>query len=488
MFLVLGVMVGLLLGAIPGLAGVPGLAILIPLSTGLETGPAIALLLGMLTATTATDSIPAILFGLPGTAGAQATIIDGHAMALKGEGAEALGATYSAQMLGGLFSAAILALSIPVLRPVVLAFASPEFFMLGVLGVTMVAVLSRGAAMKGIAAAAVGLLFASVGRDPMMANLRWTFDSLYLVDGIPLVPLALGLFALPEVAGLVATGSTIAQSPPKSGGIARGIRSTLSNWFLVLRSSALGCWLGALPGIGIAMVDWLAYAQAMQTCRGAKETFGKGDVRGVIAPESAVSAKDAGSLIPTLAFGIPGSASMALMLSAFHIHGVAPGVSMFTTSLDVTYTVIWILVLSSVTAGLMVLALGNAFAKVATMNLHFLVPTILVLVFFAVFQSSQSLWDVVLLLFFGALGWAMKSFRWPRPPLLLGFVLGPILERFYSISLQAYGFSWVFRPMVIIIIAVSILGLYFGIRTERKYETGEEIEEIKTPDSVQVDE
>ena len=212
-FLVVGVVMGLSLGAIPGLGGLVGLAILLPFTLDLDTLSAFAVMIGLISVTSTSDTIPSVLFGVPGTAASQATILDGHPMAKRGEAGRAFGAAYMASMMGGLFGALILAVSIPVLRPIVLAFSAPEFFMMGMLGISMVAVLSGGAPLKGLVVGALGLMVGMVGMDYQVGEMRWTFGQLYLWEGVPLVPVALGIFAIPEMADLVIRGTRIADVP-----------------------------------------------------------------------------------------------------------------------------------------------------------------------------------------------------------------------------------------------------------------------------------
>ncbi|HEX2255375.1 MAG TPA: tripartite tricarboxylate transporter permease, partial [Afifellaceae bacterium] len=415
-FLLVGVLAGLTLGVIPGLGGLVGMAMLLPFTFDMNPTAAFAMLVGLLAVTATSDTIPSVLFSVPGTVGAQATILDGHPMARKGEAGRAFGAAYMASLIGGLFGAAVLAVSIPILRPIVLLFGSPEFFMLGMLGIAMVAVLSGGAPIKGIVAATLGLCIGMIGADPQTGYARWTFDQLYLWGGVPLVPVTLGLYAIPEVVDLAIRGTRIADVPgSKIKGVVAGMRDTFRNWFLVLRCSTLGVWIGFIPGLGSQVVDWFAYGHALQTEKGARETFGTGDVRGVIAPESANNAKEGGSLIPTIAFGVPGSAPMALLLAAFIIHGLDPGPDMLTRNLDVTYTMIWSLALANVIGTGLCLAFTPQLAKIASIRIHLLTPLVISVVFLAAFQATSNVGDIVVLLVFAALGWLMKQFGWPRP-------------------------------------------------------------------------
>ncbi len=467
-FLVLGVVMGLSLGAIPGLGGLVGLAILLPFTLDLDTLSAFAVMIGLISVTTTSDTIPSVLFGVPGTAASQATILDGHPMAKKGEAGRAFGAAYMASMMGGLFGALILAVSIPVLRPIVLAFSAPEFFMMGMLGISMVAVLSGGAPLKGLVVGALGLMVGMVGMDYQVGEMRWTFGQLYLWEGVPLVPVALGIFAIPEMADLVIRGTRIADVPKDAlRGVTVGIRDAFRHWFLVLRSSAVGVWVGATPGLGGAVVDWFAYGHAVQTERGARESFGTGDVRGVIAPESANNAKEGGSLIPTLAFGVPGSAAMAILLGVFLIQGISPGPDMLTKHLDVTYTMVWSIAIANIFGTGLCLLLTNHLARLANVRVHLLAPLVIVVVFLAAFQAKRHFGDLFLLLSFGVLGWLMKRFGWPRPPLILGLVLSSVLENYFFIAASHYGVSWLWRPIVLVIGALIVTSLVYGQRWTR---------------------
>jgi TctA family transporter len=469
LFLSLGVVIGLALGAIPGLGGLVGLAILLPFTYTMDAFEALAIMIGLLAVTTTSDTIPSVLFAVPGTTGSQATILDGHPMARQGEAGRAFGAAYTASLLGGLFGALVLALSVPMFRPLVLALGSPEFFMMGILGISMVAVLSGRAPIKGLIAGAVGLGVGMIGVDPQSGSLRWTFGQLYLWDGIPLVPVTLGIFAIPEIVDLVIKGTRIADvQDQKIKGALAGIRDAFRHWFLVIRSSAIGVWVGAIPGLGTSVVDWFAYGHAVQTEKGASQSFGKGDVRGVIAPESANNAKEGGSLIPTIAFGVPGSASMALILAALLIHGISPGPDMITTNLDLTYTMIWSLALANILGTTICLTLTPVLAQVARARIQILAPLVIAVVFLAAFQASVQFGDLVSLLIFSLLGWLMKRFAWPRPPLILGLVLSRIIENYLFISVGAYGVTWLGRPFVLLIMALTIISLVFGIRQARR--------------------
>jgi TctA family transporter len=471
MFLFAGVLIGLILGVIPGLGGLVGMALLLPFTFDMDKFAAFAFLLGMGAVTSTSDTIPAVLFGVPGTTGSAATVLDGLPMARKGEAGRALGASYTANCIGGIFGALLLAISIPILRPVMLYLGSPELLSFSVFGLSMVAVLSGSSPLRGIVSACIGLMFAMVGSDPQTGTLRWTLDSLYLWDGLPIVPVTLGLFALPEIADMAITRMQIATDVERAKFDAKrgqwiGVRDAFKHWWLVIRVSWLGAALGAIPGIGSSIVDWVAYGHGARTEKGADETFGKGDIRGVLASEGSNNAKDGGALVPTIAFGVPGSASMAILLGAFLIHGLIPGPDMLTKHLDVTYSMVWSVALANVLGTGICLMFSNQFAKLALVRFSVMVPMIMAVVFLAAFQGSRQWGDLYALFAFGIGGWMMKRLKWPRPPLILGFVLGDIVERYMFISVERYGTEWIFptsfgnaRWVVLFMFAISIYGL-----------------------------
>ncbi len=467
-FLFLGVIIGLVLGVIPGLGGLVGLSLLLPFTFNMDPYTALAFLMGLQAVVVTSDTIPAVLFGVPGTVGSAATILDGYPMARKGEAGRAFGAAFTASVIGGLYGAMLLALAVPIIRPIIMEVRSPELLAICVFGLSLVAVLSGSTPLKGLAAACIGLLVATAGDDPQTGTLRWTFDTLYLYDGLPVVPLALGLFAVPEIADMVITRQTI------SGGTDagsrwqqwQGVKDVMRNKFLVFRCATIGSCLGAVPGIGAAIIDWVAYGHAVRSIKDSGLTFGKGDVRGVIASESSNNAKEGGALLPTIAFGVPGSASMALILGAFLIHGLLPGPEMLTNRLDITYTLVWSVAIANILGAGICFAFTGQLAKIALVRIGILAPVVLAITFIGAFQGQNDWGDISALLIFGFIGWMMKRLRWPRPPLILGFVLGGLVERYMFISVSRYEWEWLwiyregeFMPWVSIILFMTVYGL-----------------------------
>jgi TctA family transporter len=461
-FLSLGALLGLTLGIIPGIGGLAGTAMLLPFTFDMDPYTAFAFLLGLGSTAATGDPIPAILFGVPGGAASAATVLDGYPMAKRGEAGRALSAAYMSSLMGGLFGAALMALTIPILRPVMLFIGSPELLGFAVFGMSMVAVLSGSAPLRGIAAGCFGIMCAMIGSDPQTGTLRWTFDSLYLWDGLPLTPLVLGLYALPELCDLLLLRTSVAAGGTNVSvykGQWQGVKDCFRHWWLILRCSWIGGGIGSIPGISAAVVDWLAYGHALRTERGAAKTFGTGDVRGVIASESSNNAKEGGALVPTVAFGVPGSATMAILLGAFLIHGLVPGPDMLTKNLDITFSMVWSIALANILGAGMCYAFSPQFAKLATLRYTLILPGVLGIVYIGSFEATRQWGDLYGLLFFGLLGWIMKQFKWPRPPLILGVVLGDIIERYLFISVERYGIEWMARPVVAIMFVLAFVGL-----------------------------
>jgi TctA family transporter len=462
LYLFAGVCMGLALGILPGIGGVAGTALLLPFTYNLDPPTAFALLLGLGATTTTADPIAAILFGAPGHAASAATTLDGYPMTRRGEAGRALGASYMAALIGGLFGAALMAVALPIMRPIILFIGSPELLGIAVFGISMVAVLSGNAPLRGLTFACFGMMLRMIGTDPQSGTLRWTMDTLYLWDGLPLVPLTLGIFALPELCDLAIGRMAVVQEGmvlDTKSGMAAGIKDCLDNWFLILRCSWLGAAMGAIPGIGASVIDWISYGHALRTEKGAAETFGTGDVRGVIAAESATNAREGGALVPTVAFGVPASAGMAILLGAFLIHGLVPGPEMLTKHLDLTYSMVWSIAIANILGSGLCFLFSGQLAKVAMLRYTLFMPAVLSLIYIGAFEATRNWGDIFALIFFGMLGWAMKHFKWPRPPFVLGFILGDVIERYMFISIERYGAAWMLRPFVVVMFIMAGLSL-----------------------------
>ena len=458
-----GVLAGLALGILPGIGGVAGTALLLPFTYSMDPAAAMALLLGLAATTTHGDPISAIVLGAPGHAASAATALDGYPMTKRGEGARALGAAYMSALIGGLFGAVLMAVALPMVRPLILFIGSPELLALSVFGISMVAVLSGNAPLRGLTAGCFGMMLAMIGSDPQTGTLRWTMDSLYLWEGLPLVPLTLGVFALPELCDLLVARTAVVQSGEKMEnnwkGLWHGSVDCFEHFWLNMRCSWIGSVIGAIPGISAAVIDWISYGHALKTEKEAQRTFGKGDVRGVIAAESATCSREGGALIPTIVFGVPGSAGMAILLGAFLMHGLVPGPDMLTKNLAITYSMVWSIAIANILGSGLCYLFSSQFAKLASLRYSLILPVVLCMVYIGAFEGKRQWGDLYSLLFFGVFAWTMKHFKWPRPPLVLGFILGGILERYMFISIQRYGVSWMWRPLVVVMFVMALLSL-----------------------------
>src|SRR6266550_3447872 len=337
-YMLLGIIIGFWVGLLPGIGGLSTLALMLPFSyTIKEPISAFAFLLGMLAVTGTTGDLTSILFGIPGEGSSAALILDGYPMSKNGEAGRALGAAIMSFLVG-----------------------SPELFIIAIMGITFIGTLAGPSLIKGLLAGGIGLMLAAIGVDPQTGSLRYTFGSLYLWDRLDLIPVVVGMFAIPEIVDLAVRGTSIASGKQeKLSGVLEGCKDTFRHWWLVVRCSLIGVYFGILPVLGANVAQWISYAHAVQGLKD-KSRAGKGAVEGVLGPGCANNATRGGDLIPTLAFGIPGSGSMALLLGAMLIVGLNPGPEMLKSRLDVTFSMVWVLILSNIiVAGLCFLILNH---------------------------------------------------------------------------------------------------------------------------------
>jgi TctA family transporter len=459
--------IGLVVGLLPGLSGLSAFAFLIPFTFGMSPLVGLAFLLASYAAVSQGGSMTAILIGVPGEVPNAATVIDGYQMAKAGRAGYAIGAALMASALGGLFGCIVLFILLPIMQPVILSFASPENFFVSLAGIAFIAVLSAGAPVKGLIAGALGVFLSLFGYDPIEGVPRFWMGFDYLLDGMRLVPLAMGLFAVPEILALMTTGKAIAQGeaiePISFRQTVDGALSVFTHWGIFLRSSVIGSVIGILPGVGATTATFVAYAAARQTADN-PETFGKGRVEGVIAPESASNAKEGGALVPTLALGIPGSAAMALLLGAFLIFGLQPGPEFLAKHMDLALALALILALSNVGSSALMFVLSKSLVHITRVPGHVLAPILLVLVTIGAYAAENNVNDVWFVFIFGVLGVAMERLGYNRPALLLGFVLGETLERHFQVSVSAHGPLFFLRPISLAIIAAAVLCLLWPNR------------------------
>ncbi|SLN64017.1 Tripartite tricarboxylate transporter TctA family protein [Roseivivax jejudonensis] len=471
-YVLLGVMLGLCFGVIPGLGGTTALALLIPVTFTMESLDAMYLAGGVMGATSFGGSLTAILLNTPGTAPNAATTFDGYPLAKQGKAGLAIGAAATASASGGVLGLLTLLLVIPIARDLVLAFGPAEFFLLTILGLAAIAVSARGKLLRGLIAGGVGLMLAFVGSDTVSGELRFTLGSDYLWDGIPLVPVLTGMFALSQMIELGLKGGSVAaaieEGQTRIAGIRDGVVSVFRHWTVLVRGSAIGTLIGAIPGLGGTVASFIAYTSTVQSSRD-PESFGKGNIVGVIAPEAANNAKDGGSLVPTVAFGIPGSAETALFLGILVLHGIDPGPSILLDNQREVYGLIVALTLSAIGASILGLILARWLVLITFINVHVLVPVVVTVSLTGVFVLEGRMGDVILAMVMGIVGYLMLRFDYPRLTLVIALVLGETAERSFHQTQMISDYDMLgfmaARPQSLILIALIVLTLLLpGLR------------------------
>jgi putative tricarboxylic transport membrane protein len=419
--------------------------------------------------------ITAIMVGIPGTSSAAATVADGFAMTRKGESQKALTTSIIASVIGGIFGGIVLILFAPLLARITILFGSAEYFVLAIFGLTIISSLSGSSIMKGLIAGVFGLLLSTVGIDVIAGASRFTFNQMYLYDGIPLIPLILALFAFPRCIIMIRETfqkgiHTLSLSKESSKiGKSISISEIIRMWKTIIRSSVLGTLIGIIPGAGANIACWVGYSEARRNSK-TPEQFGQGIPEGVAAAEAANNSVQGGSMVPLLTLGIPGNAASAIMLGALMIHGLIPGFELFTKHASITYTYMIAVIFSN----FLMLGVGwyasRFFAKIAKIPYYILSPAMLLIVLLGSFSTRQYFFDIWITVILGTVCYLLTLAKYPMPPILLGVILGPIAEKGFRRALMISHGDWtVFftRPICIILIILSILSIYSGIRMNR---------------------
>ena len=463
LWIFLGVIIGLIVGILPGLGITATLGILLPVVYGLNPTFALTFLIAIYAAGSQGGSATSILFGVPGETTSVATMLDGYPMAKQGKAGRALGSSQISSSIGSIFGGAILTILIPIAKPIVLAFGSPEMFVISILGISFVAVLGRGSAIKAFITGSLGVVLAFIGMHSGTGVLRYTGGILYFWNGIQMIPVFMGLFAIPEVIDLVLSGGTIARADRASVGwsdVWIGIKDVFQHWSLVLRCSTIGTALGLIPGVGVVVSQFLCYGHAKQTSKRPQE-FGQGCVEGVIAPESGNNAKEESSLFTALAFGLPSGAPMAIILAALMVLGIRPGPEMITDHLNLFWTLVIALIVGNIFASVICLFAAKALAQITFIKVTILMPIIILLVILGAYGANSDIRDVFLAFAFGGIGYLMKIFDYSRVTFVIGFVLGDYVERYFLISLSTLGSGFLLGSpiaMGLLLITILILG------------------------------
>lgn len=459
-YLIAGTLIGEIFGAIPGLSGSQAVALMIPLTFSLPLDHSITLLVSTLGAAEFGGSISAILINVPGMSNNATTCLDGYPLTRSGRAGFALGASAAATALGGIFGVVVLAASLPVMRQVALAFGPPEIFLITFFGLTVIAITAEGKLLTSLISGGVGILLSFHGHNAILGGERYTFGTTYLWDGIKLLPVFIGLYGITGGIELLRSGvgaervGRVART-----GILEGMASVFAHWWLFIRSSAIGTIVGIIPGIGGSVANFIAYAHAVQTSKH-PETFGRGNVAGVIAPESAIGAKDGGAMIPTLALGVPGSLGTAILLGAFLLHGVKPGRMMFEEHLSIVWTIVWALLLSNILSSVFGIAFSNQLVRVTTLPRAAMAAGVIVVSLVGAYAVDQNAMDAWMAVLFGAIGYGMVRFRYSRISLVVGLMLGGMTEEaFFQARQIGRGSAWIFfqRPVALLLLGLIVV-------------------------------
>jgi putative tricarboxylic transport membrane protein len=472
-FLSIGIAIGLFVGVLPGIGGTTALVLLTPLTFSMEPVQALALAGGVMGSVPMGGAVTAILLNTPGQTANAVTCLDGYPLAQQGKAGLAIGAAASSNALGGIIGAVSLLAIMPISNKLVMLFGPPEFFLLAVLGLVLVATTSRGKMFRALITAAIGLALATVGYSDLTGTERFTYGVEYLWDGIHMAPALIGLYAVAEMAYLTIKGGTVAKddSPMAITGTLDGLLASFRHWGTLLRGSVIGTVVGAVPGIGGTVASFLSYGMTVQAAKD-PETFGKGNVKGIIATEAAINAKDCSMLIPTLAFGIPGSAEMAVFMGILILHGMQPGPLMLMLNKVEIFSLIWALTAACVVASFVGLLLARPLAKLTRIDVQLLAPIIIAISFAGSYAIDLQIENVVITAIFGLLGYLMIRFDFPRLPLVIAVVLGGIAERnFHQAMMMSGGDLGLFfeRTVSLILIGAIVLSLFAGrVRGLRK--------------------
>jgi putative tricarboxylic transport membrane protein len=458
----LTVLGAIVLGILPGVAGGTGIVILLPFIFGADPTIALPILVTLTAVSVTGGSVTAVLIGIPGDGANAATVLDGYSMTRKGEGMRACGAAIFASMMGGSISVAFAFAMIPLIVPLVMSFRAPELFFLIVMGLSFLAVLTRGSAIKGLISAGLGLIMSTVGYQNITGVSRFNFGNLYLYDGIEMVVVIMGCFALPVLIESVVSGETIAPVNITSSRpyreMLRGAGDVIRHWWLWLRCSFIGYIVGVIPGIGGETAIWVSYAHAKQSSK-YPDKFGTGVVEGVIAPESANNAKDAGAILTTMAFGVPGSGVMVLILAAMFILGFQPGPKFITEHMDLSFLLLLTIALSNAMAGITCFFGAPYLVKLTRTPPAFLFALLVPIICIAVYVRAEVMFDLLVLIIVTIMGILMKKFGYPIPALVLGFIMGGMFESHLWHSLDMHGplFFWSPIPLVLIFLTLVML-------------------------------
>ena len=467
----LGVFMGIIVGAIPGLSVTMGVALFLPITFGMEPVAALSLLVALYIGGTSGGLISAILLRIPGTASSIATCFDGHPMAEKGEATKALGVGIVFSFLGGFVSYIVLMLLAPAIAKVALQFGPYEYFAIGLFSMTMIASLASGSLVKGIISSMLGVMVSFVGIAPITSFTRFTFGQSELNAGFTILPVLIGLFAVSQVLSAVEEkfkkeDATVQSCKIKGFGFTReDIKGQGVNFWI---ATAIGTGIGILPGLGGGICNIIAYS-AVKNHSKYPEKFGTGIVDGIVASEASNNACTGGALVPLLTLGLPGDNTTALIMAGFMIHGITPGPLLFRSEATLVYGIFAALIVSNIMM-LIVEFLGiRVFTKILTVPKNLLLPIVIIFCVVGAFGTNNRVFDVYVMMFFGLLGYAMKKLDFPQAPIILGFILGPIIEtnlRRGLMKSQGSFMPFLTSPISCVFLIIAVATLALTVRKE----------------------
>jgi putative tricarboxylic transport membrane protein len=474
LYCLIGVVVGMLVGVLPGLGPAATIAILLPITFGIEPVTAIIMLAGIFYGAQYGGTITSVLLRLPGEASSVVTVFDGFALARQGRAGTALGIAAIGSFIGGTVSIVALTLVAPLVAGFALDFGPPEYTALALLGILLVSTVSGGSRVKALVAACVGLLLATVGRDTFSGAERFTFDNLNLADGLDFVPIAMGLFGLGEILYNLEERHRTVHAPSKVANVWPSGTDLRQSSGAIGRGSVLGFFLGILPGGGATIASLAAYALEKRRSK-TPERFGRGAVEGVAAPESANNAAATSSFIPLLTLGIPANGTMAVIFGALLIQGVAVGPQLVTQEPDLFWGVVNSMYIGNILLLIMSIPLVGVFVRILRVRPAILAPITVMITLIGVYTVSNSVFDIVLVIVFGALGYLMKKLGFEPGPLVLAFVLGSLLEDSLRRSLLIFEgdpTGFITRPisgtLLVLFVLVALLPLVQALRHRRR--------------------
>ena len=463
----IGVAVGIVFGALPGLSATMAIALFLPVTYAMASSNAMTLLMALFIGAISGGLISAILLHIPGTPSSVATCFDGHPMVKKGQAAKALGVGVVFSFLGTVFSTILLMFIAPQIARVAINFGSFEFFSIAIFSLTMIATLSSGNMVKGIMAGVIGFMFSTVGTDTIESSARFTFGNPNLKGGFDMLAVMVGLFAVGEIIAAAQTSRHAAEEvmaqPSMKGikGFGFSLKEFSSQMINAVRSALIGMGIGILPGIGGGTSNVLAYTVAKNSDKHPEE-FGTGRIDGLVASETANNATIGGAMVPLLTLGIPGDTTTAMLLGALTLHGLTPGPLLFQNQADVVYGIFAAMLLCSVIMLFMEFFGLRVFVKLLSIPKYILLPCVFVLCVIGAYALKNNMSQVIACLIFGAIGFAFKKFEIPTTPFILGFILGPLAEVNYRrgmIRTQGNFVPFLTSPISAIFLAVAIFVL-----------------------------